>query len=387
MITAIRGGKIHTITNGILEKGTVIMENGKITGVGRELPIPLGAEIIDAEGKYIFPGFIDAHTHAGLFEEGMGFEGEDGNELTEPVTPHLRAIDGINPEDEAFKDALAAGITTVVSGPGSGNVVGGQALAMKTAGRTMEEMVIKEPIGMKIALGENPKRVYNEQKKMPSTRMGTAALLRDCLVQAQNYLEKLKKHREKPDEVFERELKWEAMIKVLEGEIPLRAHAHRADDILTAIRIAEEFGVKVVIEHATEGHKIAQILAEKGVPVVVGPGLTSRSKIELKEMSFRTPGILAKAGVKVALMTDHPVIPVQYLPICAVLAVKEGMAEEDALRAITINAAEIIGLDHRLGSIEVGKDGDLVIYNGHPFNYLSRVEKVFVNGRLVYTKE
>jgi imidazolonepropionase-like amidohydrolase len=275
----------------------------------------------------------------------------------------------------------------VVSGPGSGNVVGGQALAMKTAGRTMEEMVIKEPIGMKIALGENPKRVYNEQKKMPSTRMGTAALLRDCLVQAQNYLEKLKKHREKPDEVFERELKWEAMIKVLEGEIPLRAHAHRADDILTAIRIAEEFGVKVVIEHATEGHKIAQILAEKGVPVVVGPGLTSRSKIELKEMSFRTPGILAKAGVKVALMTDHPVIPVQYLPICAVLAVKEGMAEEDALRAITINAAEIIGLDHRLGSIEVGKDGDLVIYNGHPFNYLSRVEKVFVNGRLVYTKE
>ncbi|HHV71279.1 MAG TPA: amidohydrolase [Clostridia bacterium] len=386
-MTAIRGGKIHTITNGILEKGTVIMENGKITGVGRELPIPLGAEIIDAEGKYIFPGFIDAHTHAGLFEEGMGFEGEDGNELTEPVTPHLRAIDGINPEDEAFKDALAAGITTVVSGPGSGNVVGGQALAMKTAGRTMEEMVIKEPIGMKIALGENPKRVYNEQKKMPSTRMGTAALLRDCLVQAQNYLEKLKKHREKPDEVFERELKWEAMIKVLEGEIPLRAHAHRADDILTAIRIAEEFGVKVVIEHATEGHKIAQILAEKGVPVVVGPGLTSRSKIELKEMSFRTPGILAKAGVKVALMTDHPVIPVQYLPICAVLAVKEGMAEEDALRAITINAAEIIGLDHRLGSIEVGKDGDLVIYNGHPFNYLSRVEKVFVNGRLVYTKE
>jgi imidazolonepropionase-like amidohydrolase len=387
MVLAIRGGKVHTITNGIIENGTILVEDGKITAVGSGLSIPPGAEVIEAEGKFIFPGFIDAHTHMGMFEEGMGFEGEDGNELTDPITPHLRALDGINPEDLAFKDALAAGITTVISGPGSGNVVGGQTLAMKTAGGTMEEMVIKDPVGMKIAFGENPKRVYGKDKKIPSTRMGTAALLRDSLIQSQNYLQKLNKHKEKPEEAFERQLKWEAMLGVLEGKIPLRAHAHRADDILTALRIAEEFGVKIIIEHATEGHKIAHILAEKGVSAVVGPGLTSRSKIELRELAFRTPGILAKAGVQVALMTDHPVIPIQYLPICAALAVKEGMEEADAFRAITINAAQIAGIAERVGSIEPGKDADLTIFDGHPFSYLTRVEQVYVDGKLAYRKE
>lgn len=386
MSLALKGGKVYTITNGILENGIVLIEQGKIAAIGSDLSIPQDTEIVEISGKYVFPGFIDAHTHAGIFEEGMGVEGEDGNELTDPVTPQLRALDAVNPEDEAFENALRAGITAVVTGPGSGNVIGGQSLAMKTAGKTMEEMVIKEFVGMKIAFGENPKRVYGKEKKMPSTRMGTAAILRDSLVQGQNYLEKLKKHQKDPEQPFERVLKWEALINVLTGEIPLRAHAHRADDILTALRIAEEFGVRIVIEHATEGHKIAHILAEKGVSAVVGPGLTSHSKIELRDLAFRTPGVLSNAGVNVALMTDHPVIPLQYLPICAALAVKEGMREEDAFRAITINAAEIAGVANRVGSLEPGKDADLVVFDGHPFNYLTNVERVYVDGKLAYLK-
>jgi len=381
---AIVNGKIYTMSGSILDKGTVIIDGGKISDVGENLAPPKGAEVVDAAGKFVFPGFIDAHSHVGIFEEAVGEIGEDGNEWTDPVTPQLRAIDAVNPADRAFQDAVRGGITCVFTGPGSANVIGGQSVALKTFGKVIDRMVVKAPAGLKVAFGENPKKVYGEQKKMPSTRMGTAALLRETLVKASNYKKKMEKDIKDPDKVVERDLKMEVLCDVLDGKLPLRAHAHRADDILTAIRIAREFGVDIVIEHCTEGHLIADELAEAKVPAVVGPSLTSRSKVELKDLSFNTPGILANRGVKVALMTDHPVIPIQYLPVCAALAVKEGMKEQDALKAITINAAEIIGIAGRVGSLEKGKDADVVIWDGHPLDIKSRPLKVYIDGRIAY---
>lgn len=381
---AIVNGKIYTMSGRILEKGALIIDGGKISDVGENLKPPKGAEIINAAGKFVFPGFIDAHSHVGIFEEAVGEIGEDGNEWTDPVTPQLRAIDAVNPADRAFEDAVRGGITCVFTGPGSANVIGGQSVALKTCGKVIDRMVVKAPAGLKVAFGENPKRVYGEQKKMPSTRMGTAALLRETLVKALNYKKKMEKGSKDPDKVVERDLKMEALCDVLDRKLPLRAHAHRADDILTAIRIAREFGVDIVIEHCTEGHLIADELAEAKVPAVVGPSLTSRSKVELKDLSFNTPGILANRGVKVALMTDHPVIPIRYLPVCAALAVKEGMKEEDALKAITINAAEIIGIAGRVGSLEKGKDADVVIWDGHPLDIKSRPSTVVIDGRIAY---
>ncbi len=384
---AIVGGKVLTMAGTEYNPGIVIVEGATIKAVGKAgepgLQIPPGAEVIDAAGKMVMPGLIDAHCHVGIYEEIYREEGDDCNEWTDPVTPHLRAIDGINPEDEGFKDALEGGITTVLTGPGSANVIGGEAIALKTCGRVVDEMVIRAPAGLKIAFGENPKRVYGGQKKMPATRMGTAALLREALVKAQNYLRKLEQGTEDSEKHPERDLKLETLVKVLQKEIPLRAHAHRADDIATAVRIAEEFGVDIVIEHCTEGHKIADFLAAKGIPVVVGPLLTSRSKVELKDRTTATPGVLYRAGVKLALMTDHPVIPLNYLNICAAYAVREGLPEEEALKAVTINAAEICGLDSRVGSLETGKDADIIILSGHPLDIQTRVEKVFINGQVV----
>ncbi|ADL08638.1 amidohydrolase [Thermosediminibacter oceani] len=383
---AIKGGMVYTMKGEVLEDGVVLVEGGKISKVGKNLPVPEGCEVIDARGKYVFPGFIDAHSHVGIFGEGVGDIGEDGNEWTDPITPHLRALDAIDPMDKAFEDAVKGGVTCVFTGPGSANVIGGQSIAVKTYGRVIDKMVVKAPAGLKVAFGENPKRVYGNKKKMPSTRMGTAALLREALNKARNYKEKRDRER-KENEVFERDLKMEVLCDVLEKKIPLRAHAHRADDIMTAIRIAREFDVDVTIEHCTEGHLIADELAELGVAAVVGPSLTSRSKVELKDLSFKTPGILASKGVKVAIMTDHPVIPVQYLNICAALAVKEGMRTEDALAAITINAAEIIGIADRVGSIEEGKDADIVVWDGFPLEIMSRPQVVMIEGRVVYKKE
>lgn len=382
---AIKGGTVYTMKGEVIEGGTVLVEGGKIAKVGKDLSIPEGCEVIDATGKYVFPGFIDAHSHVGIFEEGVGEIGEDGNEMTDPVTPHLRALDAVSPEDKAFDDAVKGGVTCVFTGPGSANVIGGQSIAVKTYGRVIDKMVVKAPAGLKVAFGENPKRVYGQQKKMPSTRMGTAALLREALTKAKNYLEKKKIAMEK-GEFFEKDLKMEVLCDVLEKKIPLRAHAHRAFDIMTAIRIAKEFDVDIVIEHCTEGHLIADELAELGVPAVVGPSLTSRSKIELKDLSFRTAGILANRGVKVAIMTDHPVIPVQYLNVCAGLAVREGMKVEDALAAITINAAEIIGIQDRVGSIEEGKDADIVVWDGFPLEVMSKPELVIIDGKVVYKR-
>jgi len=375
---AIKGGRILTITLGEIEDGVIIVDGGKITGVGKNIDIP-EAEVIDAHDKIVMPGLIDAHCHLGIWEEGIPTEGNDTNEMTDPITPQMRAIDGINPGDQGFFDAREGGVTTVFVPPGSGNVIGGLGYALKTAGRVIDEMVYPG-CAMKIAFGENPKRVYTEQKKAPMTRMAISALIREALTKTKAYREK----RAANPKDLEPDPKSEALIPVIGRKMKVRAHAHRADDILTALRIAQEFDLDLVIEHATEGHQIADILAKNHIPAVVGPSLISRSKVEVREKSFKTPGLLAKAGVKVALMTDHPCIPIQYLSLCGALAVKNGMAKEDALKALTINSAEILGIADQVGSIEVGKDADLIILSGDPFDVRSHVEKTLINGEIVY---
>jgi imidazolonepropionase-like amidohydrolase len=394
----IKNAKILTMAGKNYDNGYILINEGKILEVGDDCnsiahDSVKDAEIIDAKGKYVLPGFIDAHCHIGLWEDSVGFEGDDGNEMTDPITPNLRAIDGVYYSDKAFSEARESGVTTVVTGPGSANVIGGQFAALKTYGRRIEEMILKEPVAMKVAFGENPKTVYNERKQAPMTRMATAALLRDTLIRAKEYKEQLeeyykghdrdKENKDKP----EYDGKLEALIKVLKKEIPLKAHAHRADDILTAIRIAKEFELNLTIEHCTEGHLIKDILVEEGVTAIVGPMLTDRSKIELRNQSLKNPGELAKAGVKVAIMTDHPCVPVQYLVLCAAMAVREGMSSEDALKAITINAAEIVGIDDRVGSLETGKDADIIIFEGHPLELMSRVVTTIINGKVVYQRQ
>lgn len=381
---ALINGRIKTLAGPDLEGGTILIKDGKIAEVGCDIRIPAEAEVLNLAGKVVVPGFIDAHCHLGILEETHRLEGDDLNEMTDPATPHLRAIDAINPEDQGFADALEGGVTTVVTGPGSGNVIGGENLAMKTAGSVVDHMVVRNPVGLKVAFGENPKRIYGGNKRSPMTRMATAAILRENLVKAQNYLRKLEQGLHDPEKMPERDLKMEPLVRVLRGELPLRAHAHRADDIMTAIRIADEFKLRLVVEHCTEGFKIAGELAKRNIPAIVGPLLTNRSKVELQFRTHANAGILSKAGVKVAVMTDHPVIPINYLSLCAALAVKAGMEEAEALRAITINAAEIVGLADRIGSIETGKDADLVIMNGEPLELKTRVEQVLINGRFVY---
>ena len=400
---AIKNGRVMTMTQGTLECGTVLVEGGRIVALGKNVEIPEDAQVYDATGKVVMPGLIDAHCHTGIFADGVGWEHSDGNEMTDPITPHMRALDAVHPEDLAFKDLVEAGVTTVLTGPGSGNLVGGQWVCLKTAPKpSVEQMVLREPAGMKMALGENPTRVYGERKVMPSTRMGNAAVLRAALVDAQNYLDKQRRYEDKlaeyqakaeagdqeaeAPEPPERDLKLEALGKVLRREIKARVHAHRADDMLTAIRIAEEFNLDLTLEHATEGYKIADILADKGIPVTAGPILFGRSKYELRDMTPKNPGIMAKAGVKVAIQTDET-SAVRYLTINAALAVREGMPEDEALKAITINAAEIIGVADRVGSLEVGKDADVVVFSAHPFDYRAVAELVLVDGQVVYVRE
>lgn len=378
----IQNGRIKTMA-GQEFIGSIWIEEGKIKALGEKLEVPSEVQRIEAQGKWVLPGFIDAHTHVGIGEEIYQTEGDDLNEMTDPLTPEIRAIDGINPEDEGFRDARLGGITTVFSTPGSANVIGGTGVVLKTVGNIVDRMIIREPAGLKVAFGENPKSVYSEQKKMPMTRMGTAGLLRQALVDAQTYLEKCEEGKKDSEKKPERDLGYENIVRVLKREIPLRAHAHRSDDIMTAIRIAQEFDVELVIEHCTEGHKIAEELAEYGYPVTVGPSLVNRAKVELKDKSFKTPGVLARAGVKVAIITDHSCTPIERLPLCAALAVKDGMDPEDALKAITINPAEILGVDERVGSLEVGKDADIVIWSDHPFTMQAQPEIVIINGQIV----
>ncbi len=383
----IKNGHIFTMAGEIIEKGSILIKDGKILEVGEDLVAPLDAKTIDAEGKMVLPGFIDAHCHIGMWEEGMGFEGSDGNEMMDPVTPQLRAIDAINPMDEAFEEAYIGGVTTAVTGPGSANVIGGMFAALKTYGKRVDDMIIKEPIAMKIAFGENPKRVYEAQKKSPMTRMATAAILREALFKAKSYMKKKEEGKEDPSKMPEYDIKMEALSRVLNKEIPLKAHAHRADDIFTAIRIAKEFDVDITLDHCTEGHLIADYLAEEGKGAIVGPTLSNRSKIELRNLTFDTPRILHEAGVKIAITTDSPVIPLQYLPVCAGLAHKSGLEEIEALKAITINAAEITGIDDRVGSIEPGKDADIVIFDGNPIKDIDcKTYATIIDGEIVYSQ-
>lgn len=376
----IKGGLVKTITQGDLPDGKILIEGGKILAVGREIDAPAGCEVFDASGKLITPGLVDAHTHIGLDESAIRWEGADYNERSDPVTPEMRGIDGLNPMDEAFSLALAGGVTSAVTGPGSANVIGGTFLAVKLYGKCVDEMVLRNPVAMKVAFGENPKGCYGQNgNKMPVTRMGIAALLRQTLNKAQNYLQERESDKPCP-----RDLKMEALLPVLRKEIPLKVHAHRADDILTAIRIAKEFDIDVTLDHCTEGHLIVDQLVKAGRPVLVGPTFGSKSKYELKNKTFRTPGILADAGLEVCIITDAPVIPLQHLSLAAGLAMREGMKEEDAWRAITVNPAHVAGIDGRVGSLEPGKDADIAVFDGNPLREIqAKAVQVFVNGRPV----
>ena len=381
----IQNAMIFTMAGEPIPNGYLLVRDGKIAAVGA-MPAPAaeGEEVIDAEGACVYPGFIDAHTHLGMWEDGLAFEGDDGNEDTDPVTPHLRGIDAVNPLDRCFEEACAAGITTVVTGPGSANPIGGQLAAIKTAGRRIDNMLVQAPVAMKMALGENPKSIYHSKSQTPSTRMATAALIREELFKTRRYLEDLELSREDEEiDPPEYDIKCEALIPVLKGELLVHFHAHRADDIFTAMRLGREFGLNYVIVHGTDGHLIAEDLAEEDVPVLCGPILCDRSKPELKNLTPACPGILAENKVRITIVTDHPVIPIQYLPVCAGLAVREGLSREEALRAITINAARICRIDDRVGSLEQGKDADFSIFREDPLQISTKPEMVFVSGRRV----
>ncbi len=381
----IHNAYIKTMAGPDLEKGSILLgDDGKILEIGSEISCPEGAQIIDAQGRLLTPGCVEAHCHIGLDNEAMGWEGHDYNEIADPITPQLRAIDSINPQDEAFSLALRGGVTSACTGPGSANVIGGSFVAMKLAGKRVDDMILREPAAMKCAFGENPKRCYGQGKqKTPMTRMAVAALLRETLFQAREYQEKKKQGKES---AFD--MKLEAMLPVLEKKIPLKAHAHRADDILTAIRVAKEFDVDITLDHCTDGALIADELAKEGRACFVGPTLGGKSKIELANKSFATAGILSKAGLPVSIITDAPVIPLQYLPLCAGLAVREGLDKEEAWRAITINPSKAIGIGDRVGSLEVGKDADVVIWTEDPLSTVGgEAWMTIVDGKIVYSRE
>lgn len=375
----IRNGLIFDAVHREPYTADILVKDGKIAEIGAGLTAD--CPTFDAAGLHIYPGFVEAHCHIGLDGSGIGFEGDDCNEMTDILTPQLRAIDGIYPQDPTFREALEAGVTTVCTGPGSANVLGGQFAVIKTAGHRVDDMIVRPFAAMKCAFGENPKRCYKDKNNY--SRMSTAAKLREALMKAQEYDAK---KRAAGDDAAKRpplDVKLEALLPVLHGEVPLKAHAHRADDIFTAIRIAKEFGVRLTLEHVTEGHLIAEDLAQEDYPMAVGPSLTHASKFELRNKTFTTPGILAKAGCRVSIITDSPVIPQSYLPLCAALAVQAGMDPFDALRAITIRPAEHIGAADRVGSIERGKDADFVVMDGPWDAVSSGVKAVFVNGEKV----
>ena len=378
----IKNGYIKTMAGADIENGCVLIgADGKIAAVGADLAAPAGAEIIDAEGRLVTPGCVEGHCHIGLREASLGWEGTDINEKSDPVTPHLRAIDAINPLDDLLTEAITGGVTTICTGPGSANPVGGQFVAMKLAGKRVDDMIIKFPVAMKCAFGENPKSCYGQSGgKQPQTRMATAMLIRDLLEKAKRYLE-AKEAGKEPNY----DAKLEAMIPVMKGEIPMKAHAHRAYDILTSIRIAKEYGVKLTLDHCTEGHLIAEELAAEGYDAFVGPSLCGKSKPELSNKSLTTAGVLHAAGVKVSIITDAPVTGQYMLPFCAGMAASHGLPLEEAWKAITINPAEMIGIADRVGSLEVGKDADIVIWTADPLTVIGgRAHVAIIDGRVVY---
>lgn len=391
----IYNAKIHTMSrkysNNIIESGFVRIENGKIADVGsmEHMTIKPSEQDFNAEGANLYPGFIDCHTHLGMWENGIGFEGADGNEITDPSTPHLRAVDGANPNDLCFEEAAKAGVTAVLTGVGSANPIGGDFIAMKTFGSSrIDKRILLSPAAVKFALGENPKRCYNDRDETPTTRLATAAIIREQLYKAKRYMEDFAAYEEsrggddecsKPDY----DAKCEALIPLLNKEIKAHFHCHRADDIFTAVRIAEEFSLDCVLIHATEGGLVSEELRECKFPCVVGPVICDRSKPELNRQTIENAARLHKAGIKIAICTDHPENPIQYLPLGAGVCIKGGLDKIAALEAITINPAEIAGIDDRVGSIEVGKDADLSVTDYEFYDVLNKPKLVLVNGKAV----
>ena len=391
----IQNGLLYTMEDDAPFQGDLLIKNGKIDKIAEHIEASEEMEVYDAKGLHVFPGFIDAHSHLGLAEEKVSVLGDSCNEGTNPLTPTLRAIDTINPMDSAFHNALASGVTGVMAGPGSANAIGGQFAFIKTYGRCIDDMVVLAPAAIKIAFGENPITNYGTNGNMPSTRMGIASLIREELYRAKQYFEKEKACGNGQDnsnesdtcEVLEKDFSMECYRELFEGKIPLKAHAHRVDDIFTAIRIAKEFGLGLTLDHCTEGHLVAEEIAKAGYSAIVGPSLSSRSKYEVRELDFKTSGVLKKAGVTVALTCDHPVSRIQYLPLCAGLAAKEGLGEWNALKAITIDAARICRVDDRLGSLKEGKDADIVIYDGSPLEIKSNALTTIIDGKIVWERE
>jgi len=381
----LRNGIVHTQTEQETVEGDVLIEDGKIAAVG-DVDAPADVEEIDVDGAHVTPGLVDAHSHAGMAEWA---EPEDGdfNEGTSATTPHVNALDGFHPRDEELKHAFQNGVTSVSARMGSGNVIGGVIISVKTYGDIADEMLIRED-GMKAAMGENPKRFHGEREgRQPSTRPGVAATLRQKFMEAEDYLDS-KAEATTEGESFERDLGMENLSRVIEGDLPLRVHAHRADDIRTVFRIADEFGIDdLSIEHATEGHVLADEFVKRDVRAVVGPSISSASKYELRNITFETPGILHEAGVKVAIQTDAPVLPQQHLDVCVGLAVREGLPADVALDAVTTNAAEILGIEDRVGTLAEGTDADIAVWNGEFWRVDTRTQHVFVDGEHVFDRE
>ncbi|MEH7462813.1 amidohydrolase [Bacillus thuringiensis] len=372
MKTLFKQATVYPITSPKLQ-GDVLVENNKIIALEQFIEASKDMIVIDARGLHLLPGFIDVHTHLGLYDEGTGWAGNDANETAEVLTPHIRSLDGIHPFDIAFQDAVQSGITTVHVMPGSQNIIGGTTCVIKTAGNSIDHMVIQEPAGLKIAFGENPKRMHSNGNKESITRMGIMGMLREAFYEAKHY-------------GHDTDFRMIPILQALRREIPIRAHAHRADDILSALRFAKEFNLDLRIEHCTEGHLIADKLAGHDLKVSVGPTLTRRSKIEIKNKSWQTYHTLSTNGIEVSITTDHPYTPIQYLNVCAAIAVREGLDEHKALEGITILPARNLRLEKKIGSIETKKDADLVLWTHHPFHYLAKPVLTMIDGKIIYTK-
>lgn len=381
----IKNACIHTMNGQTIENGYIKIENEKIKDIGNMRTLKeTDEETIDLKGANIYPGFIDAHTHLGMWEDGLGFEGDDGNEDTDPSTPQMRAIDAINPVDKCFKEALDFGITSVLTGPGSSNSIGGQITAIKTYGSRIDDMIIKSPVAIKMALGENPKTTYHEKSQTPSTRMATAAVIREQLNKAKRYMESLQEYYDDSEaEKPEYDIKCESLLPLMKREIPAMFHAHRCDDIFTAIRLSKEFNIRYKIIHGTGGYKAAEILKNENVEIMAGPLICDRSKPELRDLDLIAPSVYERYGIKFSIVTDHPVVPIQYLIMSAALSVREGLSHDEALKAITINAAQICEIDDRVGSIEIGKDADMVAFTGDPLDIMSKPCLVICSGKVV----